>query len=183
MNDAQKFLLFIVALFVIWFTFGGPRAYENDPSRQGTFITPLEPLNTGVTYNAGNKAPSYVPPSTWHAAETDYFTLWLPAGWYVVELQGIDSYVGQITNGTTTFYFDYGIYSTHLIREGDTRYTVTYEEIDNDDAELIRPKTAEGNISGVYIDHGSKDLTISATGLSSTNTDLLFNIARTVQFK
>lgn len=181
-QDLPKVLLLFLAVFVIWVLFGGRDRYEANPSEQGIFMEPLDPLGSGETYGPANNSVGFVQPDTWKLTHTEKFDVYLPPGWTFTELQGVDSYVGEFTSGTTKITFDYGQYSTHLVREGDERYTVTYETIDNHDAELVRPKTAEGTITGVYIDHSDEDLVLSSTYLSTADQDLLFNIARTVEF-
>ncbi|MBP6911722.1 MAG: hypothetical protein KBB88_00785 [Candidatus Pacebacteria bacterium] len=182
MNELKIFGLILLGLFVVWVFLGGKERYEADPSQQGVFIEPLAPVGTGATYGPSNSSSGFTPPSTWLPVETEKFSVYLPYGWKFEELQGVDSYVGRFTNGITTFTFDYGRYSTHIIREGDERYTTIYETIDRKNAELVRPKTTTGTITGVYIDHGDEDLTITGNSLSTANQDLLFNIARTVDF-
>lgn len=182
MNELKIFGLILLGLFIAWVLLGGKERYEADPSQQGVFLEPLTPVGSGATYGPSNSSNGFVPPSTWNRVQTEKFSIFLPAGWKFEELQGVGSYVGRFTNGITTFTFDYGTYSTHVVREGDQRYTTTYETIDRNDAELVRPKTSAGTITGVYIDHGQEDLTIIGNSLSLANQDLLFNMARTVEF-
>lgn len=181
-EDLPKVLLLFLAVFVIWVLFGGKDRYETNPAEQGVFMEPLAPLGSGETYGPSNSSNGFAPPKTWTLTHTEKFDVYLPPGWTFTELQGVGSYVGEFTSGATKITFDYGEYSTHLVREGDERYTVSYEKIDNKDAELVRPKTTEGSITGVYIDAGDEDLVLSSTYLSTANQDLLFNIARTVEF-
>lgn len=181
-EDLPKVLLLFLAVFVIWVLFGGKDRYETNPAEQGVFMEPLAPLGTGETYGPSNSSNGFAPPKTWTLVKTEKFDVYLPPGWTFTELDGVGSYVGEFTSGTKKITFDYGPYSTHLVREGDERYTVTYETIDGDEAELVRPKTTEGSITGVYIDHSDEDLVLSSTYLSTADQDLLFNIARTVEF-
>ncbi len=44
----------------------------------------------------------------------DAFQIKAPTNWYKIELKGIDSYVGGISDGIDTLVFDYGRYSSNL---------------------------------------------------------------------
>jgi len=45
------------------------------------------------------------------------FRLTTPADWHIIKRQGIDSYVGGLTNGTDSCWFDYGIYDVEFPNE------------------------------------------------------------------
>jgi hypothetical protein len=47
------------------------------------------------------------------------FSLRVPPNWKTIKQQGIDSYVGGLTNGTDTLQFDYGRYSFKPRRKED----------------------------------------------------------------
>lgn len=180
-NDFKMLLIFLVGLFIVWMIYGGPERVVTE--EQKIFQEPLQPLGGGGTYGPANNSYGFVPLVSWNKYETTYFTVELPPGWRVVELEGVGSYVGEFTNDVSTFTFDYGQYSTHLVREGDDRYTFAYEIIDGYDAELIRPKTTDATISGVFIDRrGAEGLTVSGTNLSPGEQETLFNITRTIEF-
>lgn len=49
----------------------------------------------------------------WHKIDLGSFELEAPKAYKYKRIQGIDSYVGQISNGKTTFEFDYGWYSNN----------------------------------------------------------------------
>jgi hypothetical protein len=50
----------------------------------------------------------------WHTLDFGTFTLRTPPGWSKFNEQGIDSYVGGLTNGKDSLRFDYGAYSADL---------------------------------------------------------------------
>lgn len=56
---------------------------------------------------------SAVQKADWHKIDLGSFELEAPKDFKYKQRQGIDSYVGQISNGTTTFEFDYGWYSNN----------------------------------------------------------------------
>ncbi|GAB5554553.1 MAG: hypothetical protein Sapg2KO_41440 [Saprospiraceae bacterium] len=56
---------------------------------------------------------SSVQKADWHKIDLGSFELEAPKGFKYKQRQGIDSYVGQISNGKITFEFDYGWYSNN----------------------------------------------------------------------
>ena len=82
------------------------------------------------------------------------FSLNLPPGWELNELQGIDSYVGEVVGDGVKLTFDYGMYSWALELREDMAHlhTVTYETIGGVEAKLIVPTGDSGGYTGVYFD-------------------------------
>ncbi len=78
------------------------------------------------------------------------FSVYLPPGWKLRNLQGIDSYVGEITGDGVRLTFDYGMYSNTLPYEKDPAYEVQFETIGIREAKLVRPRETKGGITGVY---------------------------------
>lgn len=83
------------------------------------------------------------------------FGIDLPQGWKGQPLQGIDSYVGRITNGKDTLTFDHGMYSSPFDYLPDTDYIKITKKIDGKDAVIVRPKVAGKGILGVRIATGT----------------------------
>ncbi|MCI0438050.1 MAG: hypothetical protein L0177_02840 [Chloroflexi bacterium] len=111
------------------------------------------------------------------------FSLRLPPEWTLRELQGIDSYVGEIMGGGVRLGFDYGGYSNRLPYENDPRYVVTYQSIGGIPAKLVRPREeAEDLITGVHFaDIDGVLLTVSGRGLTREQQDIAFAIFRTIR--
>ena len=67
------------------------------------------------------------------------FSLMLPPGWTLNELQGIDSYVGEITGDGVRLMFDYGRYGWNLTPEDEPEheYIVSFEDIGGREAKLL----------------------------------------------
>ena len=80
------------------------------------------------------------------------FSLLLPPGWALNELQGIDSYVGEVTGDGVRLMFDYGSYSWGLNPEDEPEheYLVSYEDIGGLRAKLLLPVKSP---SGATADH------------------------------
>ena len=69
------------------------------------------------------------------------FSLMLPPGWTFTELQGVDSYVGEVSGDGIKLMFDYGWHSWPLNPddEPDHEYTVHYEQVGGLEAKMLLP--------------------------------------------
>ena len=119
------------------------------------------------------------------------FSLRLPQGWQLNELQGIDSYVGEIIWDGGRLTFDFGWYSNSLVDDDDPQYIVTYEEIGGRRAKLVLPR-AEGDelITGVYFEDfdgsnldipSQNRLQISGVGLTPDQQETALAVFRTIR--
>ena len=63
----------------------------------------------------------------------------LPPGWTLNELQGIDSYVGEVVGDGMRLVFDYGRFGWNLTPEDEPEheYIVSYEDIGGREAKLL----------------------------------------------
>ena len=122
---------------------------------------------------------------------TSGFSLRLPQEWQLHELQGIDSYVGEIVWDGGRLNFDFGWYSSSLAGDDDPHYVVTYEEIGGRRAKLVRPGIeGDGLITGVYFEDFENDkldllsqnrLQISGVGLTRDQQETAFTVFRTIR--
>ena len=81
------------------------------------------------------------------------FSLRLPQGWQLNELQGIDSYVAEIVGDSVRLTLDFGWYSNSLVDDDDPQYIVSYEEVGGLRAKLVLPRgEGERLITGVYFE-------------------------------
>ena len=122
------------------------------------------------------------------------FSLMLPPGWTLNELQGIDSYVGEVVGDGMRLVFDYGRFGWNLTPEDEPEheYIVSYEDIGGREAKLLlavdssssstaatyQPATGV-NFGGLY---GNQDLTLVGRGLTREQQRVAVAIFRGVRF-
>ena len=119
------------------------------------------------------------------------FSLLLPPGWALNELQGIDSYGGEVTGDGVRLVFDYGWYSWGLNPEDEPEheYLVSYEVIGGLRAELLLPvKSPSGATAdyppaiGVYLqDLGGASFNLIGRGLTPDQQRVAVGIFRSVR--
>jgi hypothetical protein len=87
----------------------------------------------------GNTDPT--DPRAWNRLDFGVFNVKAPPGWKKFQLQGIDSYVGGLSNGKDSLEFDYGWYSFELTgREPDSTHLFASDTIDGFSAIIAIPK-------------------------------------------
>ncbi len=98
-----------------------------------------------------------------HTIEARTFTINTPYGWTLIEDQGIDTYIGRITNEITTIYFDQGYLSfgdLENIQENDQTIYFTRTNINGVPAIIHkenRPQESSVNTRlSVYLGNGEK---------------------------
>ena len=117
------------------------------------------------------------------------FSLLLPPSWELKEVQGIDSYVGEIVGDDVLLHFDFGWYSSPLADDDDPLHIVVYEDIGGRRAKLVRPKAEMEGYVGVYFENiGGVDgdlprnrLQIIGEGLTTEQRETAFAIFRSIR--
>jgi hypothetical protein len=111
------------------------------------------------------------------------FDLALPNNWEKFDLDGIDSYVGGITNETDTLYFDYGWYSDSF--EDQNRETQLFETItiNGKIALITKPKIAGNGTIGVHIKKAFKKDRFSMFGENIKNEEQVIDIFKSLKFR
>lgn len=141
-------------------------------------------------------------------SDLNSFTILVPAGWKFKNLQGIDSLVGNLTNGEITLSYDFGAFSGRP-------YSSSYRILDDvpnpphiqwkedllaGDFEFVRPETpvdAKNAVTGALIKlanpkepnlpldtaSGPMRLSFRATGLDNEEQETVLAMFRTVQLE
>ena len=121
------------------------------------------------------------------------FSLMLPPGWKLNELQGIDSYVGEVTGDGINLMFDYGSHSWGLNPEDEPEheYIVHFDEIGGREAKLLLPADTSSNksatyepVTGVYFGdlYDGNELNLTGRGLTLEQQRVAVAIFRSIRF-
>ena len=111
------------------------------------------------------------------------FAIKLPTDWQKIEFNGMDSYVGGITNGMDSLTFDYGLYSYSLNEENKENQLFATDTINGKIAYLTKPKTNGNGTIGIYIEEAFKDNRFNLIGKNIKNEELILNIFKSLKFK
>ena len=96
--------------------------------------------------------PDAQPEPDWTRVTKRGFSLMLPPGWTINELQGVDSYVGEVTGDGARLTWDFGRYGWGLNPEDEPEheYLVFYEDIGGFTGKLLLPVGSPGNSNAAY---------------------------------
>lgn len=87
----------------------------------------------------------------YHWLDFGSFRLKAPGGWNKFELQGIDSYVGGLTDGKDTLFFDYGWYSPQVGEEDPTSHLFARDTVNGLIADMVIPAKEQFGYIGMYV--------------------------------
>ena len=131
-----------------------------------------------------------LPSSDWRIVEAPGwpsqpgFSLRLPPGWELNELQGIDSYVGEVTGYGVRLTFDYGGFSWSLDPADDPvhTYIAAYEDIGGVEAKLLISIEARSGYTGVYFANlDGPSLNLVGEGLTPEQQQIAVAIFRSIR--
>ena len=111
------------------------------------------------------------------------FAIELPTDWRKIEFNGIDSYVGGITNGIDSLTFDYGWYSYSLTEENKKSQLFATDTINGKIAYLTKPKITGNGTIGIYIEKAFKENRFNLIGKDIENEELILDIFKSIKFK
>jgi hypothetical protein len=118
----------------------------------------------------------------WSTIDFGSFRMSTPYGWKEFDRQGIDSYVGGLTNGKDSLFFDYGWYSPDIGDEDPRKHLYAQDTINGLVARLVIPiKSGDGYI-GMYIPVNEQDK-FSIVGYNIQETDTILKIFKSIVFK
>ena len=120
--------------------------------------------------------------SEWQTLDFGSFKLKTPHGWREFERNGIDSYVGGLTNGKDTLYFDYGWYSPEIGDEDPKKHKFGQDTINGLVARLAIPITSGDGYISLFIPVNKKDK-FSITGYNIPQTDTILKIYKSIVFE
>jgi len=120
--------------------------------------------------------------SEWQTLDFGAFKLKTPHGWKEFEQKGIDSYVGGLTNGKDSLYFDYGWYSPDIGDEDPKKHLFGQDTINGLIARIAIPIKAGDGYIRMFIPVNRQDkFSISGYNIYETNT--ILKIYKSIVFK
>ena len=124
-------------------------------------------------------------PTSWQFIDANSFTLSLPLEWKFNKLQGTDSYIGEFIGNETKLFFDFGWYSSLLVKDNDPNHVVTHETISGYRAKIVVPKVMGNGTTGIHFDNlGSQNrFSLSGSNLTASQQENALKIFRTIKFK
>ena len=111
------------------------------------------------------------------------FNIKLPSDWKKIEFNGIDSYVGGITNGIDSLTFDYGWYSYDFEYEDRDKQLFSTDTINGKITLLTKPKEIGNGTIGIYIEKAFKKNSFNLIGKDIKNEELILDIFKSIKFK
>lgn len=111
------------------------------------------------------------------------FSIYIPENWEKIEYDGIDSYVGRITNGKDSLTFDYGWYSYDFSYEDGEKQLFATDTVNGKIALITKPKESGNGTIGIYIKKAYKKNRFNLIGKNISNEDLIFDIFKSIKFK
>ncbi len=118
----------------------------------------------------------------WKTLDYGVFNLNAPPGWKKFNQQGIDSYIGGLTNGKDSLWFDYGRYSGELNDDGISNHLYGQDTINGLIATIQIPKVDGKGYIRLIIPHINEQDGISFKGHNIIGTDTILKIFRSLTF-
>lgn len=106
------------------------------------------------------------------------------------ELQGIDSYVGNINGSGITLFFDYGWYTVPSMNLPPDEYVVTEEEINGHYKQIVKAINSETDFTRIHLfkisdsidsPFGFNSLSMSTNGLNTTEQEMIIGVFNNVE--
>lgn len=110
------------------------------------------------------------------------FSLKTPNNWSKFELQGIDSYIGGITNGKDSLVFDFGLYSYSFQYENPELHNYSIDTLNGKIAIIIRPIESGKGILGIYIEKAKGNKRFNLIGSNIGNENVVLDIFKSIRF-
>ncbi|MEM6265658.1 MAG: hypothetical protein AAGI38_24360, partial [Bacteroidota bacterium] len=100
------------------------------------------------------------------------FKVTVPGSWNPYAMQGVDSYVGGMTDGIDTLSFDYGFYSNDLQTSKSSRQLIAIDTINGKIAFITRPQRPRRGITGIFIEKAGRPNKFNLKGRDIVNEEV-----------
>lgn len=117
----------------------------------------------------------------WHTINLGKFQIQTPKEYKFYRLNGVDSYVGGITNGIDTLQFDYGLYSNTLGKYAREKFEVSTEIINEKRFKVVKAHSEIGFV-GAYTQDLKNGNRLSISCENCKSLDAKIKMIRTIAF-
>lgn len=119
----------------------------------------------------------------WQTLDFGSFKLKTPQGWKIFKENGVDSYVGGLTNGKDSMWFDYGWYSAEIDDEESSKHLYGQDTINGVVGTIQIPKVdGQGSIR-LSIPHVNDKDKFNLGGYNIKGTGTILKIFKSIIFK
>jgi hypothetical protein len=119
----------------------------------------------------------------WQTLDFGVFKLKTPTNWTIVERQGIDSYVGGLTNGKDSLWFDYGWYSGDIDDELIETHLFAKDTVNGLFARVATPSKTGKGVIAMHIPKVKGDDKFTIYGHNVSNSDTVLKIFKSITFE
>lgn len=119
----------------------------------------------------------------WKTLDFGSFKLATPHNWKIIKEKGIDSYVGGLTNGKDTLFFDYGWYSPTVGDEDPLKHKLAIDTVNGLIANIVIPNTdGDGQIAMSISQFKDEKDKFIIGGTNINGTDTILKIFKSLKF-
>ncbi|MEI6949609.1 cytochrome c [Paraflavisolibacter sp. H34] len=119
----------------------------------------------------------------WKTLDCGYFKLRAPQEWSIVEKEGIDSYIGGLTNGHDSLWFDYGWYGVDLSGEDSISHKIAKDTVNGLRATITVPTTPGSGYIAMRIPRVAGKNQFTIWGKDIKDSGLILKIYKSIVFK
>lgn len=112
----------------------------------------------------------------------EVFEITFSEPWSKIKYEGIDSFIGGMTNGKDSLFFDYGWYSPNLDSEDFKSLVHSVSTINGKKALLMKPDVKGKGTTGVYFKNIKGENSLSIYGNNIANENALIKAFKTITF-
>lgn len=119
----------------------------------------------------------------WRTLDYGAFQLKAPNDWRRFTEQGIDSYVGGLTNGKDSLWFDYGLYGVDISGEEPMHHKTAKDTVNGLLATITIPTAAGKGYMVMRIPKVAEENQFTIWGNNIDSSDLVLRVFKTIVFK
>jgi hypothetical protein len=112
----------------------------------------------------------------WHTLDFGSFKVKAPKDWIMFKEQGIDAYVGGLTNGKDSLWFYYGWYISGFNDQNANKYLFAQDTINGKIAAIRIPKENGKGAIEMFVDNITDKVKFQLSGYNVSNTNLILDI-------